>query len=291
MQTDLRPIPKHSLRFGEELTLEPNLTSLGRLGMRLYGTPFIGGYLRFLWLNYFLKKLTLRGKKPKTVLDAGCGSASYSIFLAKYFPLSSITGVDLNQSDISRARALASVLELNNLHFEQHDLTKTNSTKFDLIVCIDVLEHIKENTLVLKSLIDNLEANGTLLVHVPDIEWLDHAIFGHDKYENYREFERKEHIGKNLTLTNFTQVASQKGAVVLMHQYTFGFWGRLAWELNQLSMEKQVGSLLRSLIIPIAKAFCRFELLLSRSKWFSGLLGFGKKPGGLFVVIQKNCDQ
>ena len=82
---------------------------------------------------------------PKVILDAGCGRGDYSFYMAEYWPEALIDAVDIDGQCISKNKLVQRRLGLENIRFEVQDITKVGSKeKYDLIVCVDVLEHIRE---------------------------------------------------------------------------------------------------------------------------------------------------
>lgn len=67
----------------------------------------------------------------------------YSFYLARIFPNAKIIAIDIDKEQIEKNRKNNT---FSNIEFIEGDLRKLNfKEKFDLIICIDVLEHIKED--------------------------------------------------------------------------------------------------------------------------------------------------
>ena len=262
-----------------ELLLNPKLTTLGRIGLKLHGSTFIGGYLRFQWLKKNIRKyFPSHGKLDFKILDAGSGAGSNAFMISNWFSKSTIYGCEYNQDVVSECNQISLQLGFKNLSFFPSDLRiLSDQKKYDLIVCMDVLEHIPDNRTVLQNLISTLKPEGKIFIHVPYIEWLDHSIFSIENYKEYRLFEAKEHIGENFTIEDFKTQFARLGCSVDSINSTFRFFGRAGWELNQLAQEKFSPKLL-PFIIPIAKLFCLIEVVFNFPIW---------TPGGIFVVATK----
>ena len=102
-----------------------------------------GGLIRML---HFKKEI--RDINFTYVMDAGCGGGQYSFYLAKLNPRADITGYDINKHQIEQNKSKSK--EIENIEFIHKDLTEIEDLgKFDLIVCIDVLEHIHEDERVI----------------------------------------------------------------------------------------------------------------------------------------------
>ncbi|HEX5898738.1 MAG TPA: class I SAM-dependent methyltransferase [Solirubrobacteraceae bacterium] len=100
------------------------------------------------------------------ILDAGCGSGRNMQLLARF---GAPTGVEPAQQsvDMARARGVGPVMQGSldaRLPFE--------SGAFDLVVCLDVLEHIADDGAALRELRRVTATDGRLLVTVPAHRWL-----------------------------------------------------------------------------------------------------------------------
>ena len=106
--------------------------------------------------------------KRGNVLEFGCGSGIILPTLSKLFER--VVGIDLNIEDAS---IIKEELSLKNV-----ELVKSNivdyipTTKFDLIVANDVLEHILDLETVIGHLHGLLADEGYILVSVPTENWL-----------------------------------------------------------------------------------------------------------------------
>ena len=100
------------------------------------------------------------------ILDAGCGSGRNMELLARF---GAPTGVEPAEqsAEVARARGVGRVVQGSldaRLAFE--------SASFDLVVCLDVLEHIADDRAALRELRRVSAADGRLLVTVPAHDWL-----------------------------------------------------------------------------------------------------------------------
>lgn len=83
-----------------------------------------------------------------TCADLGCGAGLVTELLAKHYPQQQFFGYELSPD----AQALIEQRQkLQNLHFFQQDIFAQN-THYDLIVCLDVFEHVEDYFGFLRSL-------------------------------------------------------------------------------------------------------------------------------------------
>ena len=194
---------------------------------------FIGGsvVLRkvfYLYLNLFflrawyvrkeIKKFFENKKDGKvSVLDAGTGFGQYSYFIAKKFKPLNITAVDINAEVIESNRNFINRTGLKNIKFEPADLTKMKYQNiFDLAICVDVIEHIKEDTLVLKNLHSALKDGGTLILTTPSEK---------------SEPDIEEHVRNGYSIDELKSKLKTAGFKDISIKYTYGKFGSLSWKL------------------------------------------------------------
>lgn len=103
---------------------------------------------------------------PRSILDAGCGDGRLAGTLARRYPRASVLGIDPDADKISLARAASRAGP--NLRFEVGAVGGSDlGLRFDGIVCIDVLEHIRDDEGAFQWLARHLAPQGALILHVP----------------------------------------------------------------------------------------------------------------------------
>jgi 2-polyprenyl-3-methyl-5-hydroxy-6-metoxy-1,4-benzoquinol methylase len=139
------------------------------------------------WTNSKIRLLLdlISKEKIKSIMDAGCGSGYVSYFLSKKGY--SVWAVDKSKKILNSANKR---YKNKNLKFVNIDLSKkVPNKKFDCILLLDVLEHVKDDLNFLKNIKKNLKKGGILIVKVPAYQ----ILFGaHDKYlGHYRRYSKK----------------------------------------------------------------------------------------------------
>lgn len=129
----------------------------------------------------------LRLPPQAQILDAGCGSGRNMVELSKFG-----TAVGLEPSErgaeVARARGAGEVVvaTIDTMPFE--------ASRFDLITCLDVLEHIEDDREALRELRRVARPDGVLLITVPAYPQLWSS---HDELNrHYRRYTRPELLSR-----------------------------------------------------------------------------------------------
>ena len=109
--------------------------------------------------------LTDRLRAGIEVIDVGCGSGRAICLLAKSFPQSRFTGIDLCQEAVDAATEQARELGLPNASFRAADVAGLNATaRFDLITAFDAIHDQADPAGVLRMIRRALKPDGLFLM-------------------------------------------------------------------------------------------------------------------------------
>jgi len=105
------------------------------------------------------------------VLDAGCGPGSITVGLAAAVAPGEVVGVDLQPSQVERARTLAASERIRNVRFEVADVYALPfaDRSFDLIFAHALLMHVHDHVRALSELRRVLRPGGLIDVRDPDL--------------------------------------------------------------------------------------------------------------------------
>lgn len=247
------------------------IASIKKVFYKIYPTTHISAFLKTIYLQKHVR--CFRFTK---VLDAGCGPGQFAFYLAKKYPRAKFTGYDFSEQDIGKCQDKKQELKLDNVQFKQLDLFKLNEEEqYDLIYTIDVLEHIVGNLKIIGNLDRALKNGGIFYIAMPNEK--NHRYLLPEKYfKKYIEWSSKEHIGDQYTVEELASIMEGLGYKILHGQYTFGFWGKLAWELDML-MEKYRN--LKRLFLPFLLFLCWLDTVWQNSKGSYAILVIAKKDG------------
>jgi trans-aconitate 2-methyltransferase len=103
---------------------------------------------------------------PSRILDAGCGEGRILEAMARRWPQARILGIDEDELVLDRARSLVAAHPRVDVRAGLVGGPPLGE-RFDLIVCVDVMEHIRDDAAAFRWLADHLAPGGALVLHVP----------------------------------------------------------------------------------------------------------------------------
>lgn len=109
------------------------------------------------WIDNILRRNRL---EPKTIAEVGCGSGEILAELKKRRPDAQFTGFEISP----QAYAICSPKQAPGLEFRLDDLLQSNSERFDLLLAVDVFEHVPDYLGFLRAL---RERAGHHIFHIP----------------------------------------------------------------------------------------------------------------------------
>lgn len=126
------------------------------------------------------------------ILDYGCGAGTISLYLGK--KRFNVFGVDISKIAIDKCNESSKIMSLEN--FVLFSLVPKKFTKkFDVIICSEVIEHVKDDIKLIKQLHKLLKVDGKLILSTPSINAplyrLGLAKKFDDKVGHLRRYESK----------------------------------------------------------------------------------------------------
>ena len=176
--------------------------------------------------------------KQITVLSVGCGTGAELEHIGQY---AHVTGLDIDKEVISFCKSKGlSVIEGDILD------TKLPEQSFDIVVAMDVLEHIKDDYGALAQLARVLKKDGLLLVTVPAFEWLWSSFDEEGEFPHVRRYTKKT----LLDLLHSQSLQISKMSYYNFFLFPFAYLARMSDQsfVSQMQpMPRWKNSLLRSL--------------------------------------------
>jgi SAM-dependent methyltransferase len=186
--------------------------------------------LRAWYVKRELRKMAgdLKGRQGVRVLDAGSGFGQYTWFLYRLDPSWQIDAVDVKEEQIADCSAFFATFDKEGrVHFSTGDLTKLEAEdRYDLILCVDVMEHIEEDERVFVNFRRALKPGGRLLVSTPSDQG------GSDVHEHDEESFIDEHVRDGYNIGEIQEKLRKAGFAETEAYYSYGKPGQMAWRLS-----------------------------------------------------------
>ena len=213
---------------------EPIKRSLGRF---FAGSLFMRKTLYFLldllllrtWhVKKELRKIARQFPGEASVLDAGSGLGQYSWRMSKMNRRWNIKSIDINREQIDDCNSFFEKTGLSDrVSFHACDLTTLADLNcYEIILSVDVMEHIEEDTLVFQNFYKSLKENGVLLISTPS----DRG--GSDVHSDKEESFIDEHVRDGYSIEDITEKLSMAGFRSVEANYTYGKPGNISWRLS-----------------------------------------------------------
>lgn len=169
----------------------------------------------------------LKGRKPINVLDAGTGFGQYAYFMARTFPASHVLAVDVKEDYLENARRFFSKTSLSNkVELAYEDLTNLKTEgPFDLILSVDVMEHIEDDRAVFRNFARVLNKGGFVVINTPS------DLGGSDVSDEGDTSFIEEHVRDGYNIDELKQKLADAGLTPVKAKYTYGVYGSLAWKM------------------------------------------------------------
>lgn len=165
--------------------------------------------------------------QPVRVLDAGTGFGQYAYFIAKTFPNARVLAVDVKRDYLENARRfIEKTSQARQVAFAYEDLTDLQTEgPFDLILSVDVMEHIEDDRAVFRGFERVLRPGGHVVINTPsDLGGSDVQAEGDTSFI-------EEHVRDGYNLGDLQAKLREAGLEPVMSRYTYGPYGSLAWRM------------------------------------------------------------
>ena len=179
-----------------------------------------------------LRKLTHGFPEVKNILDAGSGFGQYTYRMAKWFPKAHILAVDIKPEQIDDCNEFMKKAELSDqVRFEIADLTVfEEKDKYELILSVDVMEHIEEDVQVFRNFNAAMKKGGMLLISTPSDQGGSDS-HDHDQADGVHGFI-DEHVRDGYNLGDIERKLKSVGFSKVEARYSYGFPGKISWKLS-----------------------------------------------------------
>ncbi len=207
----------------------------------------------------------IRNTKPsgdQSIVDIGCGTGELLSHLAVEFSSKNLLGLDISKVGILKAQENYpnlnfALIEVNDDGFS----SKSIMSAADIVVCSEVLEHLKEPREILRFISNNLLTNGVLIVTVPagPMSFLEKYIGHHRHYT-------KDSLIRLLETSGFSKIEVQRAGFPGINLIRLASMLRGKRILNDVA-ESQRRAILLGFGLRIAELILRYSLKDSILGW------------------------
>jgi SAM-dependent methyltransferase len=162
-----------------------------------------------------------------SVLDAGSGFGQYSYRMHRMNRDWNIKGVDVKDEQIADCTAFFEKIGATRVLFENADLTElVEPNSYNLILSVDVMEHIEDDRSVFKNFYKSLKEGGHLIISTPSDKG------GSDVHHDHDESFIDEHVRDGYGVAEIDNKLSEAGFNKVITRYTYGNPGKISWRLS-----------------------------------------------------------
>jgi len=189
--------------------------------------------LDLLLLRTWYVKKELRKLNPGNagiILDAGSGFGQYTYRMSRMFRKAVILAVDVKEEQIEQCNAFFKQIgDDSRVHFQVEDLVGfVRPQQFELILSVDVMEHIEEDMEVFKNFWHSLKKGGMLLISTPSDQGGSDV---HDHTDGVQGFI-EEHVRDGYNIHEIESKLKTAGFSKVEARYSYGPAGKISWRFS-----------------------------------------------------------
>lgn len=168
------------------------------------------------------------------VLDAGSGFGQYVYYLSSKNKGWNITGLDVKTEQIEDCNQFfTKINRQDRVKFEFADLTKLDQEEmYDLVVSVDVMEHIEDDEGVFKNIYHAMNHGGMMLISTPSDQGGSDAHHHEAEHEDGVTGFIDEHVRDGYNLQEIIQKLKKAGFKDIDARYSYGLPGKISWKLS-----------------------------------------------------------
>lgn len=195
----------------------------------------------YFYILQLLRLAGLRGLETKKVLDVGCGVGTLSLYCAALG--ATVKGIDVSPRAIKIADQANKSLGFQKVQFKQGELKQSSGPgKFDIALCFEVIEHVKNETVFLRAIHSQLAPDGMLLLSTPSSDnWLYRRGF-------YQTFDREVGHLRRYTPQTIKALLRKNGFEIVKLRQVEG-------PLRNMLFTTKLGFLIRGIRGPLVRPF------------------------------------
>ena len=175
-----------------------------------------------------LRATSLPDNHATSILDAGCGFGQYTWRMQKMNKRCIIKGVDIDSEHINDCESFFAKAGLSDrISFQTMNLTNLDAADcYDIILSVDVMEHIQDDMKVFQNFHKALKKGGTLIISTPSDKG------GSDVHSKNDNSFIDEHVRNGYSAVEISTKLSIAGFERVKVAYTYGKSGSVSWLLT-----------------------------------------------------------
>ena len=222
--------------------LYPRILHDSRLAFRLFHAAVHALTLRNWYVRRRLRQISRRlefGSFEGTVVDAGSGAGDHLFYVARRATRATCIGMDRSAEAVELCRRHAG--GDGRIQFRHADLDAAPEIPAaDLLLCITVLQYVRDDTALLKAFRRAIRPEGRLLLYVPMrnervLPFFERVVSGgpsdYDSVQGRRRVYQLEEVRGKL---------AEAGFVIESAEEAYGAFGKLAFELQTLLLHGMI---------------------------------------------------
>jgi SAM-dependent methyltransferase len=166
--------------------------------------------------------------KNANILDAGAGYGQYSYWLWNKNKNYNILALDVKEEQVADCNRFFNAIGAGNrVRFETGDLTVyQKQDTYDLVLSVDVMEHILEDVTVFKNFHASLKKGGMVLISTPSDQG------GSDVHGDDESSFIEEHVRDGYNIKEIEEKLRSAGFSRVETRYQYGTPGKISWRLS-----------------------------------------------------------
>lgn len=219
-------------RFGKNKLYWQKRSAFRRLIFHILGDDFSGSTIRFFHFRRALRNLSFR-----RCLDAGCGTGDFAFYVAGKCKQCSVDAYDISGDAIRECSRIKSIMGLDNIIFQKKDILKMrDDRKYDFIFSLVTMIYFtdRQNKAILKNMYTALKEGGFLYLDLPTKTFNEFQVIPEIYYKKWSKHTSEQQAGCLYSPQELEAILKSIGFEVIYIQNTFGYAGRLAWEIDAI---------------------------------------------------------
>jgi 2-polyprenyl-3-methyl-5-hydroxy-6-metoxy-1,4-benzoquinol methylase len=238
-------------------------------------------FLRTWYVKREVRQLLSQLGNTPNILDAGTGFGQYTWWILRRWSSARILAVDVKTDYLTAlGRFLKHYGVADRVELQTADLTRdTFDPVYDLVLSVDVMEHIEDDWGVFRNLYASMRAGGYVLVNTPSDQG------GSDVDDDSDESFIGEHVRDGYNVDDLREKLESAGFTITTSMYTYGWPGSIAWKmLIKWPMQVLNQSFGWILVLPFYYLVALVPGLLMNAL---DMVGSNEGGTGLIVIAQK----